>query len=373
MARSTYGTGSMTETSPGSGVWRYRWRADGKQHRATYHGTRKQAEQQARRATGQQTADDKASDDLEALLQSSRPKPKRTFGLVLDEWVAEGRTGRGKPWAGKTASEIRSEIERHIRPALGHIALASLSVADLQRTYSEWTANGLSDGYVHKLAAHVKTALGFAWRLGYVPENVALKSRPPAQPKSRGKSMPTAAEVTSMRQAAIGDELKVLLLAVLIGAREGELAALRWADVDLSKGTIQVNRSASYFDGRTIIKETKTDANYVAKLANGNLTALVAALGEPGKPNVYVIGGKPEPMAPYALGDLFQNARRRAGVRPGVTLHGCRHFWSSSMLTAGLSPHDVSEGRWASPRMVLDVYAHASETASDRRAAVELL
>ena len=32
----TYGTGSLTETPPGSGVWRYRYRLDGRQLRATF-------------------------------------------------------------------------------------------------------------------------------------------------------------------------------------------------------------------------------------------------------------------------------------------------------------------------------------------------
>ncbi len=34
--KATYGSGSLTESAPGSGVWRYRYRVDGKQMRATF-------------------------------------------------------------------------------------------------------------------------------------------------------------------------------------------------------------------------------------------------------------------------------------------------------------------------------------------------
>jgi hypothetical protein len=34
--KATYGAGSLSETAPGSGVWRYRWHENGKRMRATF-------------------------------------------------------------------------------------------------------------------------------------------------------------------------------------------------------------------------------------------------------------------------------------------------------------------------------------------------
>ena len=51
--KAAYGSGSLTESTPGSGVWRYRYRLDGQQLRATFGSkaeplTRKQAERAVR-------------------------------------------------------------------------------------------------------------------------------------------------------------------------------------------------------------------------------------------------------------------------------------------------------------------------------------
>jgi len=51
--KATYGTGSLSETAPRSGVWRYRWHEDGKRMRATFGSkaeplTLKQAERAIR-------------------------------------------------------------------------------------------------------------------------------------------------------------------------------------------------------------------------------------------------------------------------------------------------------------------------------------
>jgi integrase len=48
------------------------------------------------------------------------------------------------------------------------------------------------------------------------------------------------------------------VLALSTGMREGELLALRWQDVDLTRGTVQVRMNVQETLGRYILAETKT-------------------------------------------------------------------------------------------------------------------
>lgn len=45
----------------------------------------------------------------------------------------------------------------------------------------------------------------------------------------------------------------IVQLALLIGARRGEICALRWSDIDLEKGTISINRTVQFIPGTGLV------------------------------------------------------------------------------------------------------------------------
>jgi integrase len=50
-----------------------------------------------------------------------------------------------------------------------------------------------------------------------------------------------------------------VLVAISTGLRRVEIIALRWSDLDLAKGTLQVSRSVEEIDGSFRFKSPKTD------------------------------------------------------------------------------------------------------------------
>lgn len=50
----------------------------------------------------------------------------------------------------------------------------------------------------------------------------------------------------------------IVMLAALIGARRGEMCALRWSDCDLQAGTVRIARSILDLPGRVEEKPTKS-------------------------------------------------------------------------------------------------------------------
>jgi integrase len=361
-----YGAGSLKETAPRSGVWCYRVRIDGRQVERTLGSrtepiTRTQAERRARRL----------------VIDPPKPKPAPdgpTFGEVLTEWLDQGRTARGKRWAPKTAFDNRREVERRIAPTLGHIPVRALTARDLESAYNVW-GETLSDNTVRRSAALIGSALSLAVRRDYIGASPATVAVAPAATKSLNR-VPTAAEVGRLLNAAktFGHDMdRAIALSVLTRARAGEVAALKWSDINLRRGTVVIERAVTEVQGKISIKGTKTGEERIARVEGRNLAVLVAVLGRPGPADTYVIGGAKKPINPGKLSDGFTSVRGLAKVR-GVTFHSLCKYWATAMLDAGVPVHAVAKaGGWKSERMLLEVYGKPTAVGADQVAAVELL
>lgn len=61
----------------------------------------------------------------------------------------------------------------------------------------------------------------------------------------------------------------LIILALDLGCRRGELAALTWDDINFNQGKVKINKSLQYINGKIFEKETKTEnsdrVNYITK------------------------------------------------------------------------------------------------------------
>ena len=66
-------------------------------------------------------------------------------------------------------------------------------------------------------------------------------------------------QVNTLLSAARGDRLEALyVLAIHTGLRQGELLGLKWEDVDLEGGTLQVRRTLTTAKGGPVLSTPKT-------------------------------------------------------------------------------------------------------------------
>ena len=115
-------------------MWRYRWHENSRQLRATFGSkaeplSRTQAERAIRNRNREPIAPTVAS--------------SRSFGEVLTEWLEYGRSTHGKRWAPQTEHTDQGMVRVRIDPVLGHIRLADLTAAHLERAYTTWSDEGL--------------------------------------------------------------------------------------------------------------------------------------------------------------------------------------------------------------------------------------
>src|SRR5690606_30010437 len=128
----------------------------------------------------------------------------------------------------------------------------------LQRLYSDKLAEGKSRRTVQYIHSILHRALDQAVRWQILPRNPADAVEAP-RPARREMTTLTADQARTLMAALEADALGPLyILAMLSGARRGELVALRWQDVDLVRGTIQINRTAEQVGSEIVWSEPKT-------------------------------------------------------------------------------------------------------------------
>ena len=194
-----------------------------------------------------------------------RSPDKITLGdYLLERWLPSKRT-RVKP---STASAYERNIRLHINPNIGRIPLQKLQPEDLDELYVKLliegkrngSGGGLSAKSVRNVHATIQSALSDATRKGTVFRNVADIADPPSISRS-GRSMNvwTSDELRSFLAEIAGHDLYPLyFLAATTGMRRGELAGLRWRNVDLEAARLTVNQQVVSVEYELIEDDLKT-------------------------------------------------------------------------------------------------------------------
>lgn len=209
-----------------------------------------------------------------------------------------------------------------------------------------------------------------------------------AQPPELGRAalrVPTPTEVRSLLTTARAADEKwgmLIALALLTGARRGELCGLRWSDVE--GDTIRIRRSVYRAGEARGEKSTKggrersvlvgVPGTKLLKRWHTRCEKRAAELGVRLVADAFIVSSFPDGSRPVNP-DSFSSAVHRICVDldiPHVHLHSLRHFAATEMLSAGIDARNAAEilGH-ANPSLTLSVYAHA--TADRQRQAANVL
>jgi integrase len=268
------------------------------------------------------------------------------------------------------------KTQRHIVPALGRKRLRRLRPQDLERLYDSMLhgtdrRGALAPKTVYEVHLIIRGALASAVRRGLVTRNVALAANAPrlrSIPKVEQRAW-NAQELQAFLHAAAGHRLfPALWLSAMTGMRRSELLGLRWADLDVQRSRLSVNRGlvAVGYElhesrGKTANSRRCVDLDRTTlDVLNGwraLQSAEYAALGidDPGWMFTTAVG---RPVHPHAISQAFERIARRAGV-PVIRLHDLRHTHGTLLIAAGVPAKVVSERLGhASPTFTIETYQH---------------
>jgi integrase len=182
---------------------------------------------------------------------------RQTLGNYLQEWFEHIQKQAVRP---TTYLKQEPILTHDILPALGHIQLQKLTPQHIQKLYAQKLGEGWKPGSIRNIHKILHKALGNAVRWKLVPRNVCDLVSLPRQVRHKPQTL-TKEQAVRLLQASRGHPLEPLVvLALTTGMRHGEIAALRWQEINFEARTLQVERTVTFISGHGYIEgEPKTE------------------------------------------------------------------------------------------------------------------
>jgi integrase len=275
-----------------------------------------------------------------------------TISELGPAWLAR-QAHHKESWSARLESTWRV----HVQPAWGKRRIADIRRTEVQTWVAQLKLSASSVSHAHTVLA------------GILDDAVAdrrLATNPARGVKLPRKTTKTRNYLTGAQLSALADESKypdIVWLLATTGLRWGEMAALRVRDIDLGRGRIRVERSASKVNAKTVIGTTKTHAARSVAVSSSVLKLLAPAMVGKSPDELLWCRENGQPLRPPTTTHWFGAAVKRcqaADARfPRVTVHELRHTAASLMIASGANVKTVqSQLGHKTATMTLDQYGH---------------
>jgi integrase len=299
--------------------------------------------------------------------------PRQTLAQFLIDWLENSQKQSVRP---RTYERYEELVRLHIAPALGRYELQKLSAQHLQAFYAKKAEEGLSATTINHFHNVLHKALDTAMKWDLVARNVCDLVSPPRRKRYEVHPL-TLDQVHKLLTVVEGHEMEALFkLALATGLRRGELMGLKWQDINLDTGTLQVcrilSRVPSKMPGKGYVEaEPKTQksrrsvviAPYALEALKHHRERQLEAkikVGPLWQDHDYVfctsIGTHLNPTRDML--DQLKALLKKAEL-PDIRFHDLRHSAATLLLSVGVHPKVVQEILGHSQiSITIDVYSH---------------
>ena len=315
--------------------------------------------------------------------------------FLREQWVEADRVSAGlpsapvragvHPWADLVAlwetkkahkrslKDDMSRIANHLTPVLGREMVESIGPAAITRVEQALFAKrrvgpGRSRGFIgpttqKRVLVLLQGMLKMAHREGWIAAVPYIeKPRIPAKPKSFIETKEAIrAFLGAARREAYPGLHELYAVAVTTGLRAGELVALDWPDVDLTRGVITVWKS-----GRDQGTTKSGKVRHVPMPAE--VTALMVAWRErcPTEDMVFpTLAGNRQTNMNKVFREIFHRCRETAEI-PYLTFHALRHTFGSHFVMNGGNIYTLQTLMGHASVTTTQQYAHLARSAFER-------
>lgn len=232
----------------------------------------------------------------------------------------------------------------------------------------------LSPGTIHTYHRILSAVLFRAVKWGYIPSNPASRADLPSLSNRKAKYLdePDAHRLLELLHDEPIKWRTIITFDLLSGLRRGELAGLRWEDVDFDNHTIMISQTSNYVPGRGVYIDTPktTTSKRPLRLSQTAFSLLSEyrrwqdnqqkLLGDAWRDidgRVFTADDG-APLFPDAITQWFSKFVKRTGL-PKVTIHSLRHTYASIMIAEGIPLVVVSHQLGhAQSSTTANIYAH---------------
>lgn len=328
---------------------------------------------------------------LKARSDQSRGLPvaseRQTVAKFLEGWLEHTLKNRAKP---RSVESFTAIVNRHIVPVLGRIRLDKLTPQQVQALLEKKrepykTKNkagkviekhGLAPQSIAGIRTVLRSALGQALKWGMVARNVATLIDPPRIPRPQTHAIDVDG-ARKLLETARGERFEaILVLALTLGLRRGEILGLRWSDVDFEKRALRVNQAVQRIGGKLQVTELKTErSRRVVAIPESVVRALKTRRAQQAQERLLAGSEWKDsdlaftnpngwPLEPITLHRDYKRMLTAAGLPSKVRFHDLRHTAASLLLAQGVHLRVIMEllGH-SSISLTANTYAHVMPAA----------
>ena len=302
-----------------------------------------------------------------------------TTGQWMDVWFENCAKIKVRPSSHQT---YRGYIDNHIKPNIGDVPLNKLSSLHLQKLYKKLLAGGrverveskgqpkgLSAKTVRNINQVISSAMDFAKDQKLISSNPTDGCALPKLEHKEMKTLPVEQLTSFLREAKESDVFELYYIELATGLRRGELLGLKWEDIDLSQGSLRVQRQVASINGEIIEAPLKTKNAYRTLPLSADAVGVLQEQRKKSGNSPYVFpsptGG---PISPDSVLHMLHRVLKRAGLSK-VRFHDLRHTFATLALQNGVDIKTVSGmlGHY-SAGFTLDTYTHVTTSAKKEAA-----
>jgi len=309
----------------------------------------------------------------------------------LNDWFA--RKVESQSIKRTTAVHYKSHIDKYLVPAIGHLRLADLRAHHIERMLRQIREGNLHSSRAvgataqQRLIATLRSALRDGVRRGDVEQDPTAHVVLPRRRRNRQEPWDAQTFQRFLEATSEHPLVNLFLFAGLTGLRRGELCGLRWVDLDLDDGVLQVNQQIVLVAGRCEVSTPKSENSAGRSVyLDGSLLSTVNAIKSqqararlawgPSWVNSGLVFSKADGNGwnPDYVSKTFAALVAKTDV-PKTRFHDLRHLSASLGAASGESLLQVSRRLGHSTiAITADTYSHVFEDqgrdAAEARAAL---
>ena len=293
---------------------------------------------------------------------------KKASAIKLSDWMNEWLTSYVPNIADTTRAGYEERIRKRIKDTLGRYPLNTLNTKIIQDWVNNLTDEGLAAKTIKNVFLNLDAAIEKAVKLKMIPDNPCKEVVLPQLVKYQA-SVYNNQEIALLLQEAKGTDMELFVtLALALGLRRGELAALKWTDVDFDNAIVHITRSRVLTGKKKITKTPKTTSGIRSIGVGDNVLHTLKTehdkyLQNTHSPNFfdsgYIIHKEDgTPYSPDSLTQKWVRFRHQHHLRD-IRLHDLRHTSATAMLAKGVESKVIQTRLGhANIQTTLNIYAH---------------
>ena len=299
---------------------------------------------------------------------------KITVGQFLDRWLEHVQ-----PLVSPRTHERYGElVTKNLKPLLGAVLLTKLRPMQISEAYAKALSSGhrkgkggLAPSTVRYLHVILKASMRQAVRWQILARNPVDAVDPPKIERARHAYLRSRADRRPDRcNARYANEQSPSYWRFFCGLRRGEIAALRWRNINLDAAQLAVTESAEQTKAGVRYKKPKSGKGRTVALSARVVNELrshrvqqaqeLLKLGVSLTEDAFVVAqADGSPLQPRTITQQWYQLLANNKTLPRIRFHDLRHAHATHMLSSGVHPKIASERLGHSKvGITMDLYSH---------------